>query len=607
MKIIIMNHLEEIKLRINIEELVGGYIQLKKAGRNLKGLCPFHSEKTPSFMVSPEKGIAYCFGCHQGGDIFKFIQLTENVDFNEAVKILAQKANVTLPQHLPQASNKRLKSIEINQWAARFYREQLEKNEKQKDYFLKRGLSGETIRHFQLGYAPDSFDQLKNHLTQKGYQTKELLEAAVLNQRSIADQNSYDRFRNRLIFPIFDHQDNPIGFSGRIIGEGEPALNQSNLGSGPKYVNSPESPAYNKSLVLYGLNWGKESIKQENLAIFVEGYMDVIAAHQAGTKNVIATCGTAITPQQLKLIQRYTKTIAFAFDQDAAGMEATFRAIELAQMADLTIKVILIPDGKDPDECIQKNPGGWKNAVKNPISVMDFYFAHAFRKFNKENLEGKKQVLDFLLPLIKLYKSEVEQSDYLNRLALELKTDVRLIWNDLKKIPVRTAFGPGGKNKTYFKAQNLDVENADPKKKIFSREEYLLGFIFSYPEIYQEVTDNLIDNIPADPNTEKFYTVLKKVYTRESSIDPDKLKEDLSAEDEEKIDIYALLIEESYQNFSEELAKREVHKLTREINRKNLYNMQKEYEFKIRSVNDPQEKKLLLNRYNELLKLSTKI
>ena len=579
-----MNHLEEIRLRINIEDLVGGYVQLKKAGRNLRGLCPFHSEKTPSFMVSPEKGIAYCFGCNQGGDIFKFTQLIENVNFNEAVKILAQKANVTLPRQLPQIQNKRLKSIEINKWAVKFYEEQLEKNEKQKEYFLKRGLTQETIKKFRLGYAPDSFDQLKNFLLKKGFEEKELLDAAVMNQRSIADQRMYDRFRNRFIFPIFDHQDNPVGFSGRIIGEGE-----------PKYLNSPETLAYNKSLVLYGLNWAKESIKEEDLAIFMEGYTDVISAHQHGTKNTIATCGTAITPQQLKLIQRYSKNIAFAFDQDAAGMDATFRAIELAQMADLNIQIILIPEGKDPDDCIRSNPKSWETAVKNPISVMDFYFAHAFKQFNKDNLEGKKQILNFILPLIKLYKSEVEQSVYLNRLALELKTDVKLIWNDLKKIQTKT-----------FQSTKTS-ETAEPEKKVFSREEFLLGFIFSYPEMYEEVVNNLIDNIPLDPETEKFYNALKKVYTLKSSIDVSSVKDELIEEDQEKTDIYTLLIEEVYPDISEELAHKEAGKLIHEINRKNLYNTQKEYEFKIRSAKDLQEKKLLLNRYNEILKLRTKI
>lgn len=569
---------------MGIEELVGSYVQLKKAGRNLKGLCPFHNEKTPSFMVSPEKGIAYCFGCHQGGDIFKFVELIENVSFNEAVKILAQKTNVTLPQRMPELNNKRLRSIEINQWSVQFFQEQLEENHAKKEYFLKRGLAEETIKKFKLGFAPDSFDQLKNYLLQKGFEPRELIDAAVVSQRSIADKNSYDRFRDRLIFPIFDHQDNPVGFSGRIMGDGE-----------PKYLNSPETPAYNKSLVLYGLNWGKESVKEKDRAIFVEGYMDVIAAHQAGNENTIATCGTALTPQQLKLIKRYTQNIAFAFDQDSAGREATFRGIELAQMADVNIQIIRIPEGKDPDECIQKNPGAWKNALENPISVMDFYFDYTFSRFDKQTMEGKRQIMDFLLPLIKLYKREVEQGVYLNRLALELKTDVRLLWNDLRNTKIKTY--PGIKTERETK----------PDERIFSREEFLLGFIFTYPETYKTVAENLIDNVPFDTNTERFYNLLKKVYTLGSPINMERVLSELTEEERENVSIYSLLIDEKYPDFPKELAGKEVGKLIRQINRKNIDVIKRDYQVKLNASKDKQDAKLLLNRLMEISKLEQRI
>ncbi len=581
-----MNHIEEIRLRINIEDLVGGHVQLKKAGRNLRGLCPFHGEKTASFMVSPEKGIAYCFGCHQGGDIFKFTQLIENVSFNEAIKILAERANVPLPKQIPKEFNKRLKSIEINQHTVKFYEEQLEKYPKHRDYFLDRGLTAETIKKFQLGYAPDSFDQLKNHLLKEGFESKDLIDSSVVNQRSIADKNTYDRFRNRLMFPIFDHQSNPVGLSGRIIGEGE-----------PKYLNSPENPAYNKSLILYGLNWAKNSIKKEDMAIFVEGYMDVIATHQAGTENVVATCGTAVTPQQLKLISRFTKKIAFAFDEDSAGLEATFRAIELAQLADLNISIIQIPDGKDPDDCVQNNPENWKNAIKNPVTVMDFYFTYAFSHHDPSTMEGKKKVLDFILPLIKLYKTDMERSEYLNQLAVKLKTDVRYLWNDLKKVST--------KKPSYAKTQEPPKEK--PQERRFTREEYLLGFIGSYPNMAREVVENLIDNIPVNPNTERFYNTLKKVYTLESSGGIADFLEQLSEEDQGKWQIYTLLIEETYPEFPESSAESEIRKLIKEINRKNIFNVQKDIELKIRGSEDAEEKKLLLNRYNELLKLTAKI
>ena len=402
-----MNHLDEIRAKLGIEEVVGGYIQLKKAGRNLKGICPFHNDTKPSFTVSPEKGIGYCFACNTGGDIFKFVQLIENVDFPEAVRILAQRANVQIPQFKPEAHSIKMKVIEMNSSSVKFFAEQLEDSPKHKDYFLKRGLTEETIRKFKLGYAPDSYNSLKDNLLKIGYKENELLSAGLLNQRSIADKNTYDRFRNRYIFPIYDHQDNAVGFGGRIIGDGE-----------PKYLNSPDTPAYNKSLLLYGLNWGKNAVKKANMAIFVEGYMDVIACHQAGSENTVATSGTALTPQQLKLIKRYTPNIAFAFDQDSAGLEATKRSIELAQEAEMNIKIITVPEGKDPDECIKASPEKWLNAIKEATPVMDFYISYILKLHDKNILEGKKEILNFLLQIIKKYPYDVEKNGYLEKLYL---------------------------------------------------------------------------------------------------------------------------------------------------------------------------------------------
>ena len=577
-----MDHLEEIRSKLPIEDLVGSYIQLKKAGRNLKGLCPFHNDSHPSFTVSPEKGICWCFVCNTGGDIFKFIQLIENVDFKEAVKILAQRTNVQLPAFRPEAQNERARVIEGNRAATKFFARELEKSAKHFNYFLNRGLSRETIEKFKLGFAPDSYNALKDHLLGAGFTEKELLLSGLINQRSIADKSTYDRFRNRLIFPIYDHQDSPIGFGGRIVDEGE-----------PKYLNSPDTPAYNKSLVLYGLNWAKEAVKKEDLAIFVEGYMDVIACHQAGTENAIATSGTAFTPGQLKLIKRYTGNIAFAFDQDSAGMEATKRALELVQNSDFNVKVIIVPEGKDPDECIKESPEKWKAAVKGAVPVMDFYFAYAGRHFDVSNLEGRKGMLQFLLPLIKQYPLEMEQSEYLERLALLLKTDVKVLWRDLKK--------------NTSKSQAKPAAPEAQKAQSFSREEFLLGFIFEYPQFYHLVRENLIDTIALEPLTEKFYIACKTVYNSASAIELGQVLTQLTPEEGERINLYRLLIEEQYPDFSEEATEREVANLIASINRQNLLKVQKEFELRIRSANGADEKTRLLNQYNEILKLKTKI
>jgi len=582
-----MDHLEEIRSKLAIEEVVGGYIQLKKAGRNLKGLCPFHNDSKPSFTVSPEKGIAYCFSCNTGGDIFKFIQLIENVEFPEAVKILADRANVKLPDFKPENQNKRLQTIEINQITMKFFINELKENPNKKKYFLNRGLSEETISEFKLGYAPNSFNELKDHLKRSGYSDGEILEAGVVTQRSIADKNSYDKFRDRLIFPIFDHQGNPVGFGGRVIDQGE-----------PKYLNSPDTPAYNKSIVLYGLNVAKDSVKKENLAIFVEGYMDVIASHQAGTKNVVATSGTALTPQQLKLIKRYTKNIALCFDGDSAGHEATRRAIEIAQESELNVKIITVPNGKDPDECIKNSPEEWIKAAKNPIAVMDFYFTYANQKFDKSTIDGKKEYIKFILPIIKQYPTDFEQGEYLKRLATEIQTDLNLLWNDLRNLSTAKQFG----NKAVNQHDNIPT-----KQRVFSHEEFLLGFIFHSPSIYPMVKENLITNIPIDHKTEKFYNLCEKVYNREGNIEISVTKADLSEDEAKEIDIYYLKIGDTYSDFSDSAIETEVKSLIKAINLKNIDNAQKQIVHQLRSVTDPQEKMLLLNQSIQISKLKAKI
>lgn len=551
----------------------------------MKGLCPFHNDSRPSFMVSPEKGIAYCFACNNGGDIFKFIQLIEKTDFPGAVRILADKAGVRLPEFRPEVHNEKLQILKANEAAADFYANELRNSKKGMEYFVNRGLTDATIREFQLGLAPDSYTALRDHLTKLNFDEKLLLDAGLISQRSIADKSTYDRFRNRLMFPIRDQQGNTVGFGGRIIGEGE-----------PKYLNSPDTPVYNKSLILYGLTYAKEAIKNADQAVFVEGYMDVIAAHQAGTKNAIATSGTALTAPQLKLIKRYTKNIAFSFDADLAGREATKRAIELAQEAELNIRVIQIPEGKDPDECIKNHPELWKGAVMNAVRVMDFYFAHAFSLHDPNELDGKKAILEILLPLIKQVPTSMEQNEHLERLAFELKTDAKYLWEDMKKLS----------EKRVYKTADTSIVSV-PQKEVFSREEFLLGFILAMPELYELVAANLIEVAEFDPASEKIYKAIKRVYNSRSVIDLDAIRTELPEPEQERIQLLPLLIEEYYPDFSQEAAQKEVMSLIREINKKNLRASQKECEFKIRAAKDTGERTLLLNQYSQILKLTSKI
>ena len=583
-----MNHLDEIRAKLSVEELVGGYVQLKQAGRNLKGLCPFHNDTRPSFMVSPEKGIAYCFSCNNGGDIFKFIQLVEKVEFPEAVRILAERTGVKLPDFKPGQRDERQSLLKANQAAADFYGKKLTQDEASKAYFLARGLKEQTIKSFQLGFSPDSYRSLKEHLVEKGFAEIDLLKGGLLNQRSLADKNTYDRFRNRLMFPILDHQGNVVGFGGRIMGEGE-----------PKYLNSPDTPVYNKSFVLYGLNRAKKAIKEQDLAIFVEGYMDVITCHQAGSENVVATSGTALTASQLKLIKRYTRNIAFAFDQDTAGMEATLRAIELAQESELNLKIIMVPGGKDPDECIQHDKEAWFKAVKESIPVMEFYFAHALRQHDKGTLEGKKAIAEFLLPLIKTCPTHLEQDIHLKKLAFTLGVDDKMLWEDLKQLRQ--------KKEHYSPMVSRNEEGNLPAKKItFTYQDYLLGFILNYPETYSYLETDLMGGFDLPSDTEKIYKSLKNLYDSKRTVDGPTLKKELPESLHEKIDILPLLIEEQYPEIDLDLAKKEVLNLIKRINHTNLKSAQKAITLKIRAAQSDEEKLKFLQEYQMMLEKMNK-
>src|SRR4030042_614490 len=365
---------EEIKSKLDIIDVISEYIQLKQAGVNWRACCPFHNEKTPSFMVSRDKQIWHCFGCGEGGDAFTFVQKIEGIEFPEALRILAEKAGVKLKKVNPELASQRSKVLDINKLAAVFFHQVLLNSQEGKiarDYIEKRKLSPETVENFKLGYAPNSWDKLLNILIKKGFKENDIFLAGLVvkNEKS----QLYDRFRQRLMFPIFDHLGNVVGFTGRI-------LDESKADQGGKNINLPQTLIFNKSLIIFGLDKAKEEIKKQNLAVIVEGNMDVIASHQAGIKNVIASSGTALTLEQLKILSRYTNNLALSFDADLAGQLAADRGIDIALSLGLNIKIIQLPpniDGqaiKDPDDCIKKGINYWQEAIKQAESIMEFYF-----------------------------------------------------------------------------------------------------------------------------------------------------------------------------------------------------------------------------------------
>lgn len=434
---------EEIKNRLDIVQVIGSYIKLHKAGVNYRAVCPFHNEKKPSFFVNPVRQIWHCFGsCSTGGDIFKFVMMIEGVEFGDALRILAQKAGVELKKQSPRAANwqtEKQRLFEITELACSFFEKQLQSSlagKKAKQYLLKRGISEESIKNWRLGYAPDIWNGISNFLTSKNYNSKEIQKAG-LSLKSEKTGRPFDRFRGRIIFPVFSLSSQPIGFGGRTLKKEETA----------KYINSPATLLYDKSRILYGLNKAGVVIRKKDACILVEGYLDVIMAFQAGFENVVATSGTALSSYQLKTIKRYSDNLYTAFDMDVAGNSATKRGIDLAQAEDFNIKIITMPQDKDPADVILENPQNFKNLLDKAKSIHDFYFETALSKFDKNTLDGKKGILKFLLPVIKRISNKVEKGVWIKDLSEAINAKEEDILEEINKINLpREDFNPIQKN-----------------------------------------------------------------------------------------------------------------------------------------------------------------
>lgn len=429
--------IQAIKDRIDIVQLIGEYLPMKKAGANWKANCPFHHEKSPSFMVHQEKQIWHCFGCGKGGDIFSFVQEIESLEFIEALKLLAKRAGVEVTMDRRSESNQSLRNrlLEINSAAAYFFHHvllELPGAENARHYLDQRQLKKQTILDWQVGYAPDQWELLTKYLLKKGFGIDDLVASGLTIKRDGADARTgrgfYDRFRGRIMFPICDPHSNVVGFTGRILVETE--------NSGGKYVNTPETLLYEKSRILYGIQRAKTEIKSKDLAVLVEGQMDVIACHQAGMTNVVAASGTALTYEQIKLLKRYTNNIAMAFDADSAGERAGKRGIQIAIAEDMKVKVIVIPSGagKDADECLKKNPAVWFGAVEKAQNIMDWYFNITLRGINKSDINAKKRASEILLDEISRIPNGVERDEWLKRLSEELQVDLGVLREEIKKI-----------------------------------------------------------------------------------------------------------------------------------------------------------------------------
>ncbi len=422
---------EEIKARLDIVEFVNSYVRLAKAGINYKAACPFHSEKTPSFFLSPSRQLWHCFGgCGEGGDIFKFVMKIEGLDFPEALRLLAQRAGVMLKREDPRVRSERNRLYDLCEAAAQIFERSLLLTAEPKGYLRSRGLTEETVRSFRIGWAPQSWDFLLKSLAQKGFKPEES-EKAGLAVRSEDGSSRYDRFRSRIIFPITDANGRVIGFGGRIFQP--PTINHQPSTTEAKYINTPQTLIYDKSRALYGFDKAKQEIRAKNQAVVVEGYMDCVMSHQAGVKNTIAVSGTALTAPQLSVLRRLCDTIVSSFDADLAGESATKRSLALAAQFEFNRRIAAIPSGKDPADTVKENPEAWRAAVAGAKPMAEFYFEKMFSAENPETVEGKKRISQTLLPLIAELTNEIEKAHWVSRLAARLAVAEEAIWKELGK------------------------------------------------------------------------------------------------------------------------------------------------------------------------------
>jgi DNA primase len=411
-----MDAVEDIKSRINIEDVIGEYVQLKRAGRNYKGLSPFTVEKSPSFMVSPEKQIWHDFSSGKGGNIFSFIMEIEGVDFKEALNILADKAGVDLSKYSSGRSGALIKdkqtAYNVLELATKFYQVHLRNSTEALDYvFKKRHFDKSIVLDFRLGYSPNNGDALIKFLLKQGFNIKDLQECGLATK---GYRNSIDMFRGRLMIPLADGQGRIIGFTARQL------ISDDNS---PKYINTPQTILYDKSRHVYGLHLAKESIRTSGYCVIVEGNLDVISSHQAGVRQVVATAGTAMTEQQLKIINNLTSDIRLAFDQDNAGQTATERAIPIASKVKANLSVVVIENAKDPDELIQIDPQLWKEAITKPIYAIDWLISSYQKNLDLDQAKDKRKFSDILLPVINKLSDSVEKDHYYTKLSKLLGID----------------------------------------------------------------------------------------------------------------------------------------------------------------------------------------
>ena len=499
--------LEEILSRVDIVELISGYIPLKRVGRSYKALCPFHHEKTPSFIVNPDKQIFHCFGCSAGGNAFGFLMQHERLEFPEAIEALAKRTGVII--HEASAAERKTQNLseqlyKINEAAAHFYSDQLHapEGEPALKYLLKRGLTKETIQRFKIGYAQDKWDGLLNYLRGKGFGL-DLIEKSGL---IIAKDNGgyYDRFRKRILIPIHDTKGRTVAFGARVLDN-----------SLPKYINSPETPVYSKSKVLFGLDLNNEEIRLKDLAVIVEGYFDLIFPYQAGVKNITASCGTALTQEQIRLLKRYSRNVVLVYDSDNAGQMATLRSIDTLIEEGLNVMAARLPEGYDPDSFARRfGPEGFQKLITEAKDIFDYKLEFLKSKYAPLTIPNKSRAASEMLSLISKFNNTVAKSAYIKKLAEELSLDENSLLLELKKTGNEN-------NRIPHKEENLPP----PKTPVTTNapERMIVRLILEEQELIEQIKEKLAPGDFQDKNISQIITKMFDLFCSGKKINTNSL------------------------------------------------------------------------------------
>lgn len=533
--------LTEIKAKIDIVGLISSYVSLKKGGRNFRANCPFHNEKTPSFMVSPDLQIFKCFGCGAGGDIFSFVEKMEGLEFPEAVRMLADKAGVKIASSATKTTdNRKDKLYKINLLACEYFHFLLTKHKigkRAREYLKDRDVLADTWDTFSLGYAADSWSSLSSYLLKKGYTASEVIDAGLSLPRKNPSQSLpvYDRFRSRLMIPLRDASGRVAGFSGRALGTNVE----------PKYLNSPESMIFKKGSFLYGLDITKQEIKKADMVILVEGQFDLITPYQEGFKNIVASMGTALTELQLNLLARFTRNITLAFDSDAAGSEAIVRSVKMAENIGFTVSTLVLPSNfKDPDEAVRRDKTEFKEALANTIPFYDYYLDMLTKDFKPGDLKGKKTIAERFLSDLASLENPITRSHYLAKLsgALDIETAVlaEMLETLIRKKERKTLEAPS-------------VTKSMQKSREFVTEEYLLRLLIgASTDIIRGYISKVSANDFSDVNLKKVFQALSSLsLPKKGQVDVRKIRDTLD-------ESTALCLDDIYFRNSEEELSREV-------------------------------------------------